>query len=255
VALAGRRNRTTVRRRVGPPSTVDEDFLPGPDPLEPEESAPPEPVRRIVRRPRPRPRPRSVPTETAAPEPEQRTESKPPKESRQRKESKAGREPGSRRAVWVTRVTALALVAALTATGLLARQWYDQRQLDTARQQALAAARQEVTDFVSISASTVDSDLARIAAGASGDFKDEFTRDMPQVRAAVVQNKVDSKGTVLRAAVVSSDRHTATVLVAVDATVKNASAPDGRLSHYRIQVSVTRDGSGRWLISALQFVG
>ena len=67
---------------------------------------------------------------------------------------------------------------------------------------------------------------------------------------------MQSKGTVLRAAVVSSNAHTAVVLVALDATVKNTNAPDGRLSHYRIQVSLTRDaGSGRWLVSQLQFVG
>ena len=139
---------------------------------------------------------------------------------------------------------------------MLGRQWYDQRQLDTARQQALAAARQETVDFVSISAATIDQDLKRIADGATGQFHDEFTQDMSQVRAAVVDNKVQSKGTVLRAAVVSSNAHTAVVLVALDATVKNTNAPDGRLSHYRIQVSLTRDaGSGRWLVSQLQFVG
>jgi Mce-associated membrane protein len=38
--------------------------------------------------------------------------------------------------------------------------------------------------------------------------------------------------------------------------VKNVKAPDGRASHYRIQVDVTRDGkSGAWLVSKLQFVG
>jgi Mce-associated membrane protein len=230
VALAHRRHRTVVRRRVDSPSTVDDDVLAAPDPREPEED---KPVRRVVRRPRPRPQrsaPKTGTPKSGTPEPRQGNP-------------------------WTTRVLALVLVAGLVAAGLLGRQWYDGRQLDAARQQALAAARQEVTDFVSISSSTVDSDLARIAAGASGEFKDEFTRDMPQVRAAVVQNKVDSKGTVLRAAVVSSDRRTAVVLVAVDATVKNTNAPDGRLSHYRIQVSLTRDGSGRWLVSQLQFVG
>ena len=77
-------------------------------------------------------------------------------------------------------------------------------------------------NFVSISAASVDRDLQRIAAGATGDFKDEFTRGQPQVRAAVVENKVDSRGSVLRAGLVSGDRRTAVVLVAVDATVKNA---------------------------------
>ncbi len=148
------------------------------------------------------------------------------------------------------------LAAVLVAGGLLGRRWYDQRQLDEARSQALAAARQTCVNFVSISASTVDSDLKRIADGATGQFKDEFTQDTAQVKAAVVQNKVDSHGTVLRAGVVSADRHSAVILVAVDATVKNTSAPDGRLSHYRIQVNMARDAaSGRWLVAQLQFVG
>jgi Mce-associated membrane protein len=166
------------------------------------------------------------------------------------------RETVSPRARWVVRLLVVALLGALAAAGVFGRQWYNQRQLDTARQQALAAARQVTVDFVSISAATVDQDLKRIADGATGEFRDEFTRDMPQVRAAVVENKVQSKGTVLRAAVVSSDARAAVVLVALDATVKNTKAPDGRLSHYRIQVSLARDaGSGRWLVSQLQFVG
>jgi Mce-associated membrane protein len=146
------------------------------------------------------------------------------------------------------------LLAALTAAGTVGRQWYDQRQLDTARQQALAAARQDTVDFVSISAATVDRDLQRISGHATGEFKDEFTRDMAQVRAAVVENKVDSRGSALRAAIISVSRNTAVVLVAVDATVKNTNAPNGRLSHYRIQVTLAAH-SGRWLISQLTFVG
>ncbi len=225
--LTRRRPTRTVRRREVPAA---DEFLPGPDPLE--DDRPPVPVRRIVRKPRPRPRPRPRPS----------TE-----------DSRPSTRDGW---TWPVRVLALVLLAAIVGTGWVAKQWYDGRQDGAARQAALAAARQETTNFVSISASTVDSDMQRIADGATGDFKDEFTRDMAQVRAAVVGNKVTSVGTVLRAAVVSADRRTAVVLVAVDATVKNASAPDGRLSHYRIQVSLAHDAkSGRWLVSQLQFVG
>lgn len=146
------------------------------------------------------------------------------------------------------------LLGTLTAAGVFGRQRYEQRQLDAARQQALAAARQDTVDFVSISAATVDRDLQRISDHATGEFKDEFTQDKAQVRAAVVENKVDSRGSALRAAIVSASRRTAVVLVAVDATVKNTNAPDGRLSHYRIQVTMANQ-SGRWLISQLTFVG
>lgn len=140
--------------------------------------------------------------------------------------------------------------------GVYGHRWYDRRQLDGAHQQALAAARQTTVNFVSISASTVDSDLQRILAGATGDFRDEFTRGMSQVRSAVVENNVESRGTVLRAGLVSGDLDSAVVLVAVDATVKNVRAPDGRRSHYRIQVDMSRDKrSGKWLVAKLQFVG
>jgi hypothetical protein len=148
------------------------------------------------------------------------------------------------------------LAATIAAAAITGHRWHDQQRIDDTHQEALAAARQTTVNFVSVSASTVDRDLQRVMAGATGDFQDEFKRGAPQVRAAVVENNVDSHGTVLRAGLVSGDIDSAVVLVAVDATVKNVNAPQGRLSHYRIQVDVTRDPrSGRWLVSRLQFVG
>jgi Mce-associated membrane protein len=146
------------------------------------------------------------------------------------------------------------LVCALVTAAVQGWQYNDQRRMEDARQQALAAARQTTVNFVTISAATVDRDLQRVADGATGDFKDEFTRSEPQVRAAVVENKVDSRGTVLRAAVVSADRSSAVVLVAVDATVRNVNAPTGRLAHYRIRVDLAQV-NGVWLVSTLEFVG
>lgn len=148
------------------------------------------------------------------------------------------------------------LAAALAGAGFYGHRWYTVRAVEEARQAAVAAARQASVDFVSVSAASVDRDLQRISAGATGEFKDEFTRGQAQVRAAVVENKVDSRGSVLRAGLVSGDRNRAVVIVAVDATVKNAKAPEGRPSHYRIQLDMVRDrDSGEWLVSRLQFVG
>jgi Mce-associated membrane protein len=155
---------------------------------------------------------------------------------------------------WTTVALAVALCLAVAAAGLLGFTWYRDRGLDRAHQQAVAAARQTTVNFVSVSASSVDRDLQRILAGSTGDFKDEFSRGQSQVRATIVENNVESRGSVLRAALVSGDRRTAVVLVAIDATVKNSKAPDGRVSHYRIQVEVAY-ASGHWLVSRLQFVG
>jgi hypothetical protein len=168
-------------------------------------------------------------------------------------ERDAGDLPTSRRVL--IGLLLAALVAALAAAGVFGSRLYTDRSLDAAHQGALAAAEQTTVNFVSVSASSVDRDLQRISAGATGEFKDQFTRGEPQVRAAIVENKVESRGSVLRAGLVSGDSRAAVVLVAIDATVKNVKAPDGRVSHYRIQVDMARESSGAWLVSRLQFVG
>ncbi|NUT33622.1 MAG: hypothetical protein HOV79_11170 [Hamadaea sp.] len=168
----------------------------------------------------------------------------------------SGVQPGKRHGLPVTRVLVLVLVLAFAAAAYAGHGWWNARKLETAHAEAIAAGRQLATNFVSISAATVDADLARIATGATGEFGEEFGRSMPTVRSAVLENKVQSTGTVLRAGLVSGDVDSAVVLVAVDATVKNVKAPDGRVSHYRIQVDLTRDpASGAWLAAKLQFVG
>ena len=154
------------------------------------------------------------------------------------------------------RIWLAAVVLAVAAAGYAGYTWHSAQQRSEERAAALTAARQFAVDFVSINAVSVDQDLARVAVGATGDFGDEFQRGMPTVRTSVLDNKVESAGTVLRAALVSSDADSATVLVAVDATIKNVKAPDGRTSHYRIQLDLVRpEGSDRWLVSRLQFVG
>jgi Mce-associated membrane protein len=149
-----------------------------------------------------------------------------------------------------------ALAVAVAVVAYAGSTWHGAQARSEAKSAALTAARQFAVDFVSINAATVDQDLARIAIGATGDFGDEFQHGMATVRTSVLDNKVQAAGTVLRAALVSSDADSAVVLVAVDATVKNVKAPAGRTSHYRIQLDLVRPkGGDRWLVSRLQFVG
>jgi Mce-associated membrane protein len=153
-------------------------------------------------------------------------------------------------------VLGVLLVAATVFAAVALSRWQDQRQLDGVRQEALAAAKQAAVNFVSISDSTVDSDMQRIIDGSTGDFKDQYVSNRATFKDQVVSNKASSTGTVLRAAILSNDSDSAVVLVALDATVKNTGTPDGRLSHYRMQLSMARDaGTGKWLVAQLDFVG
>jgi Mce-associated membrane protein len=149
----------------------------------------------------------------------------------------------------------LTLAAALLVTsGALAVSAGSRYVREGARADAVQAARQTVLNFVSISSGTIDRDLQRVSDGATGEFADEFNKGKAQVKDVVIKNKVNSTGRVLEAAVVSSDRDSAAVLVAVDGTVVNVSAPKGQLRHYRIRVDLAKEKSA-WRVSKLTFVG
>lgn len=150
-------------------------------------------------------------------------------------------------------VLAVILAGALGAGGYAGWKHYQHRQDEQARNAAVSAAKTTVSNFMSISTKSVDHDLKRVLTGATGDFKTQFKNGMGQTKTAVVENKVTAKAHVLWAGVVTSKRRSATVLVAMDATVKNTNAPKGRLAHYRVKVTMAEQ-NGRWLVSELQFV-
>ncbi|MQA23875.1 MAG: hypothetical protein GEU94_00060 [Micromonosporaceae bacterium] len=162
------------------------------------------------------------------------------------------------RTTWlaVSVVLTLLLLASMGFAGWWGYDWYEQRQVRESHKTAVAAARQTVVDFFSISGDSVDRDVEQVIQGATGTFKEEYEAGRAELRTAVKENKVKSEGKVLRAGLVSGDSDSATVLVAADANVRNANSPKGRKVHYRVQVEMSYDKkSERWLVADLKFVG
>ncbi len=153
----------------------------------------------------------------------------------------------------LTVVLALLVAGGVASTAVGGWRAYQQSQDEQARNAAVSAAKTTVSNFMSVSAKTVDHDLKRTLDGSTGDFKREYQNGMKQTRSAVVENKVSAKAQVLWAGVTTSKRKSATVLVAMDATVTNTNAPDGRKAHYRVRVVMAEQGQ-RWLVSKLEFV-
>jgi Mce-associated membrane protein len=152
-------------------------------------------------------------------------------------------------------VVAVVLLATSVALAVSVKAHQDDRDaLDSARSAAVTAARQEVVNLDSLSWDTIDADLKRVLDGATGTFKDQFSRAQNDLKPVVVQRKSESSGTVLFAGVVRADTDTATVLVAVDRTVKDSTDPSGAVAHDRWRVDLEKHG-GRWLVSDLQPVG
>ncbi|MFJ8464801.1 hypothetical protein [Streptomyces swartbergensis] len=131
---------------------------------------------------------------------------------------------------------------------------YEQRAADQRRQGILAAARQSALNFTSLDYRHYDRDSANVLAGATGEFRKQFTAQTDQLTKLVAQNKSVSEGQVLEAGIVRSDEDSARVLVVADSKVTNTAVPEGEARTYRLQLDLVHK-DGRWLTSDVEFVG
>jgi Mce-associated membrane protein len=122
------------------------------------------------------------------------------------------------------------------------------------RQGAMKAGRQLALDFTTNDYKTWDDYSKRVLAESTGQFKDDFQAALTASKSLAQTNQASSKGEVKEAAVVSSDKDSAQVLVIVDAVVQNTAKPDGELRRYRIKLDLVQE-KDRWLTADLQFVG
>ena len=164
--------------------------------------------------------------------------------------------PAARRSagVVVLAVLSVLLVIACVVLALVVKSHRDARdQADAARDAALSAGRTAIVNLDALSVSTIDADLARVLASATGNFKDQFGKAQADLKSLVVSRKTTSSGQILSAAVVRGDLDTATVLVAVDRLVKDSTTPAGTTAHDRWKLDLERHG-GRWLVANLEAV-
>ena len=146
------------------------------------------------------------------------------------------------------------LVLAAAGVGVLGYNLHEQNLQQQRDQDILAAARQEALNFVSIDYRNFDQDSKNVLAGATGDFKQQFTDETQTLKGLVTTNKAISSGQVLQAGVVTANATNARVLVVADGTVANTAAPSGQVRNYRLQMDLVNQG-GTWLTSDIEFVG
>lgn len=147
-------------------------------------------------------------------------------------------------------------VAAVVAVVVLGLEVRDGRRLDTERGAVLHAARQSALNLTSIDHRTAGRDIDRVLAGATGELAEQFEQEKDQLAQVLAGNRATSRGQVLGAGVVRLDGRSATVLVAVDATVTSneTAGQAARLQRYRMSLELRRVG-GRWLTERVLFAG
>jgi Mce-associated membrane protein len=147
-----------------------------------------------------------------------------------------------------------ALVVALTGSALTAvgsGQLSHRDDSSSLRQQALAAARQIAVDFSAYDYRHLQQDFNRVLAESTGSFKSEFATQSAGVQDVIIKVQAVSTAEIASAGVVSAGHSGATVLVAVNRTVKNTSAPNGQSDSFGLQIILTRL-KGRWLASQVK---
>lgn len=154
--------------------------------------------------------------------------------------------------VWI--VVAIALVASLALGATRGRDWYAARQTSAANADAVAAARQLAINFVTVDYTKVDADMARVKAGATGDFLKSYSTSAAQLSKVLVANKTVSSVQRTEAALVSGDEDSAVALVGVVAPTKNTAVPNGETKTYRMRLDLRLVGD-EWKVENLEFVG
>lgn len=117
------------------------------------------------------------------------------------------------------------------------------------------AARAETLAFLTVDYKNMDPLIAKVLAGAAGDFKQQYDRTKVTLKASAQQSQARSTGKVLSVGISDIDDTDAVVFVAADSQVSNKSTRGkSQPRYYRLKLTMVRK-DGRWLTSNLQFVG
>ncbi|MGV0749834.1 Mce protein [Mycolicibacter minnesotensis] len=120
---------------------------------------------------------------------------------------------------------------------------------------AETAGRQAAVDYAqvltSIDSNKVDDDFSAVLNGATGEFKDTYTKASVQLRQLLIDNKATAQGTVVESAVQSGSKDTVVVLLMVNQTITNTTRPDPRVDRVRMKMTMQKV-DGRWLANKVE---
>ncbi len=142
-------------------------------------------------------------------------------------------------------------VGAFGLAGFLGWKLWEQHTLTEAVQNARETATSYAEVLTSIDSNNLDENFADVLNGATGDFKDMYTRDSVELRQLLVDNKATAHGVVVDSALQSESKDKVVVLLLVDQTVTNTARPDARSDSSRMKITMEKVDN-RWLASQVE---
>ena len=139
-----------------------------------------------------------------------------------------------------------ALLAALAGAGFFGWKFWQQHQLDQAREAAQRSAVSYAQVLTSVDSNNVDDNFKQVLDGATGEFKDMYSKSSVELRQLLIENKATAHGVVVESAVQEASKDRAVVLLFVDQSVANTKLPDPRIDRSRMKMTLEKvDGSWR----------
>lgn len=139
-----------------------------------------------------------------------------------------------------------AWVAALVGAGFFGWKFWQQHQLDQAREAAQRSAVSYAQVLTSVDSNNVDDNFKQVLDGATGEFKDMYSKSSVELRQLLIENKASAHGVVVESAVQEASKDRAVVLLFIDQSVANTKLPDPRIDRSRMKMTLEKvDGSWR----------
>jgi Mce-associated membrane protein len=154
---------------------------------------------------------------------------------------------------WLLPVLAAVVAAVLLAAAVLGWRVLEQRAAESARVEALAAARSAVVEVLSYDYRRMQRDIDAATELATGEFLEEYRAATAGLVEQAEEGEVVVTATVLTAAVQSAERDEVEVLLFVDQSTSRAGLEQPRVDQNRLRV-VLEDVDGRWRIARLEAV-
>jgi Mce-associated membrane protein len=152
---------------------------------------------------------------------------------------------------WAVGAVIVALAAAAGTAGALL---FDQHQRDTEAAAALAAARSYAVTLTSTDQNSIDKNFADVLDGATGEFKDAYSKAAASMRKMLIDNKVTTTGTVDDAAVKAVHGDDVDVLVSVKQVVTSDAAKEPRTDYLSVSMTMRRTDD-KWLAAQVLLAG
>ncbi|MGW0178626.1 h domain protein [Nocardia sp. NPDC003345] len=148
-------------------------------------------------------------------------------------------------------LTAVVVVAAAVVAGIGGYRYWDYRQSEHSRTEAVEAASRTVSAIFTYEHQTVEQELPKAAESLTPDFRADY---LELIDKAIVpgakEKELTVKATTQAGGVVTADRAHATVLLFLNQVTTSKESPQGATTGSRVRVTLDKD-DGQWLVGSV----